>query len=235
MTPNQTPTPNPKRRRLNTTISSPSSTLTKPFKSPLRRPAPATDTTTTNTPSSISKDSHPQPQPPFHPSPSTPKPSPKDPPKGTPKIEDPTLQSLQTTHRHLQSQLLSLRTELESLTQASRIEESHRDEELEKLIVKWRGVGQRVAEEVFEGARERVSRMGGVRGWREREMERSRSGGWWDDNEGKNGGGEGVKGDEEKEVEAEEEEEEFTIGMMLKTMGIDFKVIGYDGEGQRWV
>lgn len=38
-----------------------------------------------------------------------------------------------------------------------------------------------------------------------------------------------------QDEEEDEEEEEFTIGMMLKTMGIDFKVIGFDGEGQRWV
>lgn len=51
------------------------------------------------------------------------------------------------------------------------------------MIVKWRGVGQRVAEEVFEGARERVVRMGGVRGWQGMEMSRSKGGGggWWED------------------------------------------------------
>lgn len=58
------------------------------------------------------------------------------------------------------------------------------------MIVKWRGVGQRVAEEVFEGARERVVRMGGVRGWKGMEMSRSEGGGWW--------WGDGDNGHEEK-------------------------------------
>ncbi|RAL05279.1 putative DNA repair protein Dds20/Mei5 [Aspergillus ibericus CBS 121593] len=197
-TPTPMPTPTAKRRRLNDATA----TLTKPFKSPLRRaPPPPTIPTQSSAPAAA-------------------KPTPES-------------LTLQNTQRDLQSHLTLLRSDLDTIQQAYRIESSGRDTELERLIVKWRGVGQKVAEEVFEGARERVGRMGGVRGLNRRE----RSWGWDVEGDGDGDGGyEGAGGEKEEEEDVrEDEDEEFTMEMMLTMMGIDLKVIGFDREGQRWV
>ena len=58
------------------------------------------------------------------------------------------------------------------------------DIRLESLIAKWRSATRRAAEEVYEGAQERVNRMGGVAAWKERErekLEQQQSNNWgWD-------------------------------------------------------
>ncbi|KAL3471984.1 hypothetical protein BJX99DRAFT_236326 [Aspergillus californicus] len=76
--------------------------------------------------------------------------------------------NLQKEQRMAQARLSTLRSELDTVQQALRIESSNREEELEGLVVKWKKVSQDAAEEVFTGAQERISRMGGVKGWRER-------------------------------------------------------------------
>jgi hypothetical protein len=83
-------------------------------------------------------------------------------------LADPVISELQKEQRALQSRLSALRSELDTVQQALRIESSSKDTELEALILKWKTVSQEAAEEVFEGARERVSRMGGLKAWRER-------------------------------------------------------------------
>ncbi|GAQ10491.1 hypothetical protein ALT_7812 [Aspergillus lentulus] len=83
-------------------------------------------------------------------------------------LADPVISELQKEQRGLQSKLSALRSELDTVQQALRIESSSKDAELEALILKWKIVSQEAAEEVFEGARERVSRMGGLKAWRER-------------------------------------------------------------------
>lgn len=83
-------------------------------------------------------------------------------------LADPVISELQKEQRALQSRLSALRSELDTVQQALRIESSTKDAELEALILKWKTVSQEAAEEVFEGARERVSRMGGMKAWRER-------------------------------------------------------------------
>lgn len=83
-------------------------------------------------------------------------------------LADPVISALQKEERALQSRLSALRSELDTVQQALRIESSSKDAELEALILKWKTVSQEAAEEVFEGARERVSRMGGMKAWRER-------------------------------------------------------------------
>ncbi|KAF7117082.1 hypothetical protein CNMCM5793_005766 [Aspergillus hiratsukae] len=173
-------------------------------------------------------------------------------------LTDPAISELQKEQRALQSRLSALRSELDTVQQALRIESSTKDAELEALILKWKTVSQEAAEEVFEGARERVSRMGGMKAWRERmqsdsarwEQEEMKS--WYDSAEA-----EGVAIDEEeleqrkaelldevemprKEQEAgtgreAPEDEEFTMDIMLKTLNIDLKMIGYDKSTQRWI
>lgn len=56
---------------------------------------------------------------------------------------------------------------------------STRDTELESLIAKWKLASREAAEEVFQGAQERVNRMGGVDAWREQSRKDAKS--WGDD------------------------------------------------------
>ncbi|KAF7177933.1 hypothetical protein CNMCM7691_006419 [Aspergillus felis] len=167
------------------------------------------------------------------------------------------ISELQKEQRALQSRLSALRSELDTVQQALRIESSTKDAELEALILKWKTVSQEAAEEVFEGARERVSRMGGMKAWRERMQ--SDSARWEQEDLNSrygNAEAEGFEMDEEElkqrkaelldEVEMPRkeqvgtggetaEDEEFTMDIMLKTLNIDLKMIGYDKSTQRWI
>jgi Swi5-dependent recombination DNA repair protein 1 len=82
---------------------------------------------------------------------------------------DSELSALQKQHTRLLNQLSKLRQDLDAARQALRIESSDSDADLEALIVKWRRASREAAEEVFKGARDRVNRMGGMKGMRERE------------------------------------------------------------------
>lgn len=167
-----------KRRRLDA-----SSTLSKPFKSPLRTrdapshpPSSTPDVITTpkdevesaSSPPTSNADTDPFVSPRDASRPQKPMKAPKIP---TPKrflLADPEVLVLQKEQRSLQSRLATLRTELDNARQALRIESSNKAAELEGLILKWRLVSQEAADEVFAGARERVSKMGGTAAWRER-------------------------------------------------------------------
>ncbi|PLN80665.1 hypothetical protein BDW42DRAFT_201207 [Aspergillus taichungensis] len=248
-----------KRRRLDVTPS----TLSKPFKSPLRRPPATSETAAPHTPTKheehLPSTTTPRAQstPDTFPSSHTTTPTATSTPASISKRKrtsllpaDPTLLHLQKQQRSLQAHLFSLRSDLDTAQQALRLESSTQDAELEGLVAKWRGVAQSAAEEVFEGARERVARMGGMKAWRER-MREDRMGGWGEgEEEQKRGAGEegddygGTlerhrgRGIEEKESETRDgddgdDEEEFTMDVMLKTLNVDLKAIGFDPVQQR--
>jgi hypothetical protein len=101
----------------------------------------------------------------------------------SPPQPDAALTSLQKQKITLQSRLARLRSELDTAQQALRIESSPRDEELRSLISKWRTVSQGAADELFPSAQERITRMGGVAAWRGRENENQRRSGWDGDGE----------------------------------------------------
>ena len=181
-------TPPDKRRRLGPSTSS---TLSKPFKSPLRKPLQASHTPKPETSfpspkkeqekgSGNQKENNsfstpitlPPPQPTLKTPPSTttttqPRKKPLTP------TTDPELTTLQKAQRTLQSRLASLRQDLDTVQQAQRIEGSSKTAELEGLISKWKAVAQDAAEEVFASAKERVGRMGGMRARRE-QMQKGR-------------------------------------------------------------
>lgn len=269
--------PPAKRRRHDTA----SSTLSKPFKSPLRQrppqsteqPYPPSSTTTNpNTkdepkPNPQETSNQPNTPPPRHPQNPAAAAAPTPPPSTTPKPRpnpkakstDPTHHAAQTQHRTLQTRLAALRSDLDTAAQAQRIESSAKASELQALIAKWKAVAQDAAEEVFVGASERVGRMGGMEGYKERVRESKAAAARWDEEEEDRsvkdeGEREDVKKEEEeKEKENEGEKEvgssffvwlamvgvltrqEFTMEFMLKTLNIDPKTIGYDCAGQRWV
>ncbi|KAL3468200.1 hypothetical protein BJX64DRAFT_85881 [Aspergillus heterothallicus] len=265
---------NAKRRRLDNA----SAALSRPFKSPLRRDTPAIkeetssaekEESTLSTPSALSSSSMERSTQRVHHKPTssstltTPPPTTRKrtiyaqrpTPARKPVLADPETQALQKEQRALQSRLVTLRSELDTVQQALRIESSSRDKELEALIVKWRKVSQEAAEEVFTGARERISRMGGVKGWRERMKNVDNR---WEEEEMESWFGnvdaEAVDMDA-NEVEARKAEmreamernarekakddgndsEEFTMDMMLKTLNIDLGLIGYNKAEQRWI
>ncbi|KAL2845742.1 hypothetical protein BJY01DRAFT_213986 [Aspergillus pseudoustus] len=264
---------NAKRRRLDDA----SATLSKPFKSPLRRDTPAVKegTVSPEKDQSISATSSSQHTaclentqqdllctPTATNTLATPPPTRKrtiygqrPTPVRKPVLLDPEIQGLQKEQRALQSRLATLRSELDTVQQALRIESSSRDEELEDLINKWKKVSQDAAEEVFTGAQERISRMGGVKGWREKmnsidnrwEQEEMES--WFGniDAEANDMDADEVearKAEMREEIEKKaqdqkadqgNEPEEFTMDMMLKTLNIDLKLIGYDKVDQRWI
>ncbi|PKX93859.1 putative DNA repair protein Dds20/Mei5 [Aspergillus novofumigatus IBT 16806] len=153
-------------------------------------------------------------------------------------LADPLTSELQKEERALQSRLSALRSELDTVQQALRIESSSKDAELEALILKWKTVSQEAAEERMQSDSAR---------WEQEEMNS-----WY-----RNAEAEGVEIDEEeleqrkaelldevemprKEQEAgtgseAPEDEEFTMDIMLKTLNIDLKMIGYDKSTQRWI
>ncbi|KAI9038681.1 putative DNA repair protein Dds20/Mei5 [Aspergillus affinis] len=177
-------------------------------------------------------------------------------PTKKPVLLDPEITELQRQQRTLQSRLSALRSELDTARQALRVESSDKDTELEGLIAKWKCASQNAAEEVFAGAQERVTRLGGMKAWKDQmrnnnaRWEQEEMNSWYGCAEA-----EGVDIDEEalksrkaemleqwdvpgKEVEDKKreesiEEEEFTMDFMLKTLNVDLKLIGYDKDGQR--
>ncbi|KAK2805917.1 hypothetical protein FQN51_008691 [Onygenales sp. PD_10] len=209
-----TPNHAAKRRR----IEQATSTLSKPFKSPLRKPVsvPAS-ASTVDTEGNFTSDKLPIKASPI--TPSSPvtdptysplrKPTPHIPSplkrtstnttKSTPSSPTPPqLLALQKQHTALLAQLSQLRSELDTLTQAVKIEQSGQDAELEVLIGKWKAASREAADELFVAAEEKVRRMGGVRGWKEG-MRRGRERKWgWDDDDGRGGGGDGEGVDEEE-------------------------------------
>lgn len=155
-----------KRRRIDATA-----TLSKPFKSPLRRPTattdiqPSTPVSKTDIPStpttSAEPSSFPTSSPPVTPALNRRKPSTPNPLQSP----DPEIIALQKQRRSIQSRLVALRSELDNATQALRLENSSKDSELESLIIKWRLISQDAADEAFAGAQERITRMGGMAAW----------------------------------------------------------------------
>jgi hypothetical protein len=76
-------------------------------------------------------------------------------------------------NKALERQIIQLRQDTDSLTQASSILRANKAAELEGLAEKWKGAARLAAEEIFASARDRVNGMGGVGAWREQERERS--------------------------------------------------------------
>ncbi|KAJ5883272.1 uncharacterized protein N7473_010158 [Penicillium subrubescens] len=248
-----------KRRRLNAAVA-----LSRPFKSPLRKPEPIEDASQVSprTPDAsgtvqyeackseaftpgpeltASSPTSSQGMRPVRPTNRSALTTPAQSP-----LADPELLRLQKQERILQTRIAALREELNVAKQALRIESSSKDSELEGLITKWRHASQEAADEVFAGAQERVTRMGGLTAWRERSK---RDAFQWDFEEEEkehaneyghttNWGLGDVFAGEKNSSKAQEEEshdEEFTIEFMLKTLNIDLKIIGYDSAMGKWI
>ena len=86
------------------------------------------------------------------------------------RAADPELTKLRLQESALRGKLDTLRMKLTCCQQAHSIEASDKIAEMEALIVKWRRVSQKAAEEVFEGARQRVIQRGGFKAFKERSV-----------------------------------------------------------------
>ncbi|KNG48844.1 gpi-anchored wall transfer protein [Stemphylium lycopersici] len=158
----------------------------------------------------------------------------------------------------LAREIMQLRNEIQMLTQAQTLATSTKDDDLVVLVDKWRTASRAAAEELFGCTRDRVNRMGGVGAWKEREKESKQRQMQWDQEEmqaerermeeAKENGevseeaydryaemeGEREKIEEEKETFKGADDDSFTMDMMLKTLNIDLRLIGYNEEAQRW-
>ena len=222
--------PAAKRRRLDTA----SHALSKPFKSPFQTPrktnneAPSTPSQSQQITSSVIGSSQERPAPPKSPTKPAQTPTTITParsltlaqrshisPLSSSPTRDPHLNSLQKQHTALLSTLSTLRAELDTYTQALKIETSGKDAELEALIAKWKGASRDAAEEIFGGVKDRVNRMGGVGAWRERERETKKRFSAWDEEPVKREG----DGDEDNEESEERREEMESRREELEGMG----------------
>lgn len=197
----QPPIPPAKRRRLDNAASA----LSRPFKSPLPRSAQRNEPTNPDTPNvAVAQfDSATPQQTPTHPrKPNPPKfqSSPSLNIKSSSPRSNPEILSLRRNRLTLQSKLTSLRNELDTAEQALRIESSSRDDELRALTFKWRAISQKAAEELFEAAKDKIERMGGVRAWRESEGQRVKRMQMWEDDSFYAGGSEDGERDKVDDV-----------------------------------
>lgn len=124
-------------------------------------------------------------------------------------------------------------------------------QELRDLVAKWRAAGRAAADELFETVKERVDNAGGSKAWKEmqqRQMEFYR--GFDQDPTSKSKGSEEdsdpefsrdvqahLDGVEEGEGRPEEDDElqEFNMGHMLRSLNIDFSLLGYDEKEDKWI
>ena len=159
-----------KRRKLDVA----NSTLAKPFRSPLRTSANNTasqagetnerrpkqhhtDSATALTPHQLRSSTAYEGNTPLPPSPIV-----------TTKQQDAALgniDALQTEYSALARKMTSLRQSLDTAQQALQIETTDKSSDINSLIVKWRSVVQDSAEELFEDAKQRVEKEGGVQSW----------------------------------------------------------------------
>ncbi|KAK1757394.1 hypothetical protein QBC47DRAFT_155467 [Echria macrotheca] len=119
------------------------------------------------------------------------------------------------------------------------------DKELMEAIAKWRRAGRIAAEELFEMVKGRYADTGGMKGWKEdRKRKREESRSMWgfegsgqnakrgDDGEEEEGAeyGEG-RGEEEDD---DDEDEGYTMEIMLRSLEIEPKTLGYNPVDDTW-
>ena len=102
------------------------------------------------------------------------------------------------------------------------------DDQMDKLISRWRTCAQKTCERVFVSVRNRIDRMGGYREFLAQTKPRS-----WDNDDLPE-----RRGNSEEDYDLPEEDgaiapeenihEEFTMEIMLKMAGVEEKLIGWD-------
>jgi Swi5-dependent recombination DNA repair protein 1 len=83
----------------------------------------------------------------------------------------------------LAREIISLRSDIQILSQALSLSNSTKDADLQILVDRWRVASRAAAEELFAGTRDRVNSMGGVGAWKSREREQAEWRGKWEKEE----------------------------------------------------
>ncbi|CAZ81295.1 unnamed protein product [Tuber melanosporum] len=133
--------------------------------------------------------------------------------------QNPELTKLYKQQSTLEANLRGKRALLDTAKQALNIEtaaDGRGEEKLQALIEKWRTAASSAADALYEITSQRATNAG-PGGWKELIGKRG-----WDDDEKQPTYGKGG------------EDEEFTMGVMLKALGIDPELIGYDQDNDCW-
>ncbi|EEA26358.1 DNA repair protein Dds20/Mei5, putative [Talaromyces marneffei ATCC 18224] len=234
----QPPSQQAKRRRLNNAASA----LSRPFKSPLPRSAQQKESANSDAAAAIQTGLISQQESPAHRhepaipnTSSSPSPNIKtssQPRHPTHSLESPEIPALRRKRLALQSKLTSLRSELDTAQQALRIESSARDDELRALKLKWRGISQKAADELFETAKDKVERLGGVAVWMERERLRVKRMQMWEEDDFYHGSGDGGDNNGEREERYDDDVDENDDGSGLKEDGEEEANIYYGHDAK---
>ncbi|KAI9756583.1 MAG: hypothetical protein M1815_003299 [Lichina confinis] len=177
------------------------------------------------------------------------------------EASDPETQSLLKAQRALEREIAGLRTEVDTLGQALKIESSNSDDELRDLVRKWRTASRAAADVVWVDVKERVNQMGGPAAWHamQRRKDEWRSSAF--DEPISHGESRSSKDDDsvyaEYDIDApteshrakngstnteaaykqgldDSDEDAFTMDMMLQSLNIELDIIGFDKRAQRW-
>ncbi|KAI9829989.1 MAG: hypothetical protein M1826_005162 [Phylliscum demangeonii] len=177
--------------------------------------------------------------------------------------ENAQLQQLAKQSRVLERRLGALRSEIDTLRQAHRIESTGKDAELRALIAKWTRVSREAAERLYADGRERVNRMGGPQAYRAMQRQRQE---WFEmgqeeeqrarraENQHRDGDGDGDEDEDErandryaehdgddddvppaKDKNEDDDDDVFTMDMLLVSLNVDLDVIGFDRKRQHWL
>ncbi|KAJ9650503.1 hypothetical protein H2198_010190 [Neophaeococcomyces mojaviensis] len=156
---------------------------------------------------------------------------------------------LQRQYSSLTQQLRKLKQDLDVTEHALKIQSSTEKGQLEALILKWRSIARDAADDVFAAAQSRVKAMGGLKAWQDNAL---RSSDMWHDalpqkqckvnGEADEDLDEGFEDEDrakdsrvDKDNEEEEQDQSLTMVTMLRQMNIDPDLLGIDEETQRWI
>ncbi|KAG6368673.1 hypothetical protein INS49_002886 [Diaporthe citri] len=159
-----------------------------------------------------------------------------------------------TIARDLDRRLETVRQagEIEAASERSRPGEPV-DQELRDLVVKWRGASRLAAEELFETVKERVDNAGGPKAWKEMQQRQQEFYQGFDQESPTRSkpADEDLDAEYSQEVQDhleeagrceaaegkpdEDDEPDFTMAHMLRSLNIDFPLLGYDEKEDKWI
>ncbi|KAF8539373.1 hypothetical protein BDD12DRAFT_838102, partial [Trichophaea hybrida] len=140
---------------------------------------------------------------------------------------------LKKKHTALLNEIRAIKESMETVTQALALEANPKgDEDLIASIRKWRLAARGAADTLFGIAGDKVNQLGGPGGDAWRGMMGGGGRGFksfgWDEDEPKR------ENDEKEEEDKQGEGEEWGMRLMLRTLGIPEKMLGWDNDGACW-
>ncbi|ETN42889.1 uncharacterized protein HMPREF1541_02047 [Cyphellophora europaea CBS 101466] len=154
--------------------------------------------------------------------------------------------ALYKQYKQLSTQLTQMRLSLDTAQQAVNILQNGQATSIQALIAKWKGVVRDAAEELFDDAKERVDRQGGLTRLHRHHFddfsveERGLSAEQKDILRKQQGEAhaEALKYGLLDSIEASDdqpEDQSFTMATMLRQMDVDPALVGYDEKELRWI